>query len=256
MIEDREQMTEKLINLHLSDYEEKGIYLIFQDATHLILTKENIEKATTKFWEDPSKIPPEIKEVAQFQRCEFCPLRKMGGFCDALRPILPFLDILDRYVSFDKVTALYKPDEKELLHISDTTMQEALKYVSILSLTEYCQAGQKYKKYFWGIIPIMNAKNMSMRLYLNIYWLHKGEKGSINKLIAKFKEEITLTSQNQARRLNFICKNDAFLNAFVATQVTTEFLSMDIERITEESFANFGKLKTGQISQPSSVENR
>ena len=236
-------MTEegKSINLRLGDYEQKGLYLILKDSTRLRLTRENVERVTEKFWGDPAKIPPKVKEASEFQRCPVCPLRDSGGFCDGLRPILPFLEVVDKYVSFDKVKAVYTGDEKELFHISDSTMQQALKYVSILSLTQYCQTGRKYWKYFLGMIPLMGAEQIARRLYLNIYWLHKGEKESIDKLISKFKEEITISSKNQVKRLNLICKNDAFMNAFVVTQIITEFLSMDVEKVLKASFDSFEK---------------
>ena len=230
----------KLVNLQLSDYEQKGLYLIFPDSSRLVLTRENIERVTEEFWKDPARIPPKIKETSDFKLCPICPFRG-EGLCFAIRPILPFLEAVDKYVSYNKVTAVYKGEEKQLYHISDTTMQDALKYVSILSLTHYCQTGRKYWKYFFGVIPLMGAQGVATRLYLNIYWLHKGKIEEIENFISKFNEEIRITSENQVKRLNLICKNDAFMNAFVSTQVTTEFLTMDIEKILEAAFDAFEK---------------
>lgn len=228
-----------ITNLILSDYKEKGLYLLFKDSTRLILTKSNIEKTAAEYWSNPSKIPQAVKQTVEFQRCSFCPLKNRDDFCDALRPILPFLDVVDKYVSIDEVTAIYKGEEKELLRVSYTTMQEALKYLSILSLPQYCQIGRKYWKYFYGAIPLMNPKEIAGRGYLNAYWLHDGNRDKIINTFETFREDITATSQNQVKRLSLICKNDAFLNAFVNTQVITEFLNMDIEKITKESFEKF-----------------
>jgi len=224
--------------LQLGDYEEEGLYLILKDSTRLVLTRDNIEKVTSEFWKNPDKIPSNVKKAVDFQRCPFCPLKTKEDFCDALRPIVPFLDVVDKYVSFDEVKAIYKGKEKGLFHISDTTMQEALKYVSILSLTQYCQVGRRYWKYYLGIIPLMSAKDTASRLYLNIYWLHKGRKKDIDDIISRFNEELRITAQNQVKRLSLVCKNDAFMNAFVNTQLATEFLSMDIEKTLKASLEN------------------
>jgi len=227
------------LNLKLEDYQEKGLYIILPDSSRLVLTKSNIENTAGEFWKDPARIPQYVKEAAEFQRCSFCPLKGIDELCDAIRPIFPFLGIIDKYVSFDEVVAIYKGEEKELLHLADTTMQDALKFVSILSLTQYCQIGRKYYRYYFGVVPIMKPKGMASRLYLNIYWLHKADKESIAKLIKLFIEEMRITAQNQVKRLNLICKNDAFMNAFVNTQVVNEFLQMDIEKTVEASFNEF-----------------
>jgi len=61
--------------------------------------------------------------------------------------------------------------------------------------------------------------------------------------------------------MNLICKNDVFVNAFVSTQASTEFLSMDIERTAAKAFDEFDKdivenpktkLKVQQEFQPDS----
>jgi len=236
----RDSMAGK-IDICFEDYKEEGLYLILPDATRLELTRDNIEEVTKRYWEEPDKIPQRVRQAIDFQRCPFCPLKSHKDICDAIRPILPFLDIVDRYISFDKVEAIYKGTEKGIIHASYTSMQEALKYVSILSLTNYCKAGRKYFNYYYGIIPFTSGKDLACRMYLNMYWLHKGDKDEINKIISKFIEELRITSDNQVKRLNLICKNDAFMNAFVSTQVATEFLSMDIEKTLEKAFEEFGK---------------
>lgn len=187
-------MAEKgnVINLRLDDYKQKGLYLILQDSSRLILTRENIERLSEKYWEDPVKIPPKVKEAPEFQRCSICPLGESRGFCNGLGPILPFLEVVDKYVSFDKVKAVYRGDEKELFYVSDTTMQQALKYVCILSLTHYCEAGKKYLKYFLGTIPLMQSREIASRLYMNIYLLQEGQENAIHNLISKFKKEIQI----------------------------------------------------------------
>ena len=216
--------SDKTIALRLPDYQDTGLYLILKGLRTIELTRKNIEAITAEYWTDPRKIPQHIKDAMEFQRCTFCPMRKIGDFCDALRPVLPLLDVVDDYASFQEVTAIYKATEAKLYHIADTTMQQALRYISTLSITGYCQVGGKYLKYFSGILPIMNAVEIANRLYLNMYWIHGGDKKTVDKVIAEFNEAITHATQNQAARLRLICKNDAFVNAFALTQVISEVL--------------------------------
>jgi hypothetical protein len=228
----------RIVNLRLSDFEKEGLYLLFPDSTRLELTKENIEKVTNLYWQDLTKIPEDKRKAIEFQKCYFCPHRDKEDICDSIRPVLPFLDIVDQYVSYDKVMAVYKGNEDKLVHVRATTMQDALKYVSILSLMRYNLVLQKYWKYYYGIIPIMSGREVATRVYLNMYWLHKGNLGEIKEMIKRFGEELKVSSANQVRRLNLVCKNDAFLNAFVNTQLVTHFL-INIEDILTKSFNEF-----------------
>jgi len=228
----------RMINLTLSDFEKEGLYLLFPDSTKLELTKENIEKVTDSYWQDLTKIPEDKRKAIEFQKCYFCPHKNKEDICDSIRPVLPFLDIIDKYVSYDKVIAVYKGNEDKLVHVRATTMQDALKYVSILSLLRYNLVLQKYWKYYYGIIPIMGGREVATRVYLNMYWLHKGNLGEIKEMIKRFGEELKVSSTNQVRRLNLVCKNDAFMNAFVNTQLVTQFL-INIEDILTKSFNEF-----------------
>ena len=154
---------------------------------------------------------------------------------------------MDKYNSFDQVTAIYKGDDEELCHVSYTTMQRALRYISNLSLMAYCQVGRKYWKYFIGIIPIMDTQETANRLYLNMYWAHQGNIEAVDQTISKMSNEITITSQNQATRLRLICDNDAFLNAFVLTHMLTDILFENKDRKLKESLDNFERsTKRGQ----------
>lgn len=233
------QITEKTVELRLDEFKKEGLYLMLKSGNKLELTHENIEKVTTEFWEDENKIPSHLKQAIDFKRCDICPIKNRDDLCNAIRPVLPLLEILDDFVSHDEVVAIYKGKDRDLLHIADTTMQDALKFISILSLTGYCQLGRKYRKYFLGIILLMDAKQVAIRLYLNIYQYNQGNKETVDKTINCFKEDMTMTSKNQLKRLNLICKNDAFLNAIVNTQLATQLLTMDMESMLETAYTNF-----------------
>jgi hypothetical protein len=229
---------DRIVNLRMSDFEKEGLYLLFPDSTKLELTKENIGKVTQTYWQDFTKIPEDKRKAAEFQKCYFCPHRDKEDICDSIRPVLPFLDIVDNYVSYDEVIAAYKGNEDKLIHIRATTMQDALKYVSTLSLLRYNLVLQKYWRYYYGVIPIMSGKEIATRVYLNMYWLHKGNAEEIKETIKRFGEELRVSSANQVKRLNLVCKNDAFMNAFVNTQLVTQFLR-HMEDILVKSFNQF-----------------
>ena len=214
-----------IIHLQLTSYSQPGLYLRFKDGTQLSLTPENIERVTAEYWADPQKIAPDIKEAVDFQRCTICPLRKKTDLCDALRPILPLLSVVDRYNSYDSVLAVYKGTNNELYHVSDTTLQRAMRYISNLSLMSYCRLGRNYRKYFAGIIPVLATGEIANRLFLNIYWFHEGDAHIIDSVISNLNKDITMTTRNQLQRLRLICKNDAFLNAFILTHLMTEELN-------------------------------
>jgi len=106
---------------------------------------------------------------------------------------------------------------------------------------------QKYWKYYYGIIPIMGGREVATRVYLNMYWLHKGNLEEIKEMLKRFGEELRVSSTNQVKRLNLVCKNDAFVNAFVNTQLVTQFL-VNIESILTKSFDDFERSFQIQLS--------
>jgi hypothetical protein len=222
--------------LRLDDFTQKGLYLLFEDSTVLALTESNIESISERFWGDPEKVTADTRRNVDFHPCSICPEAGQDVMCYTLRPVLPFLEEIDRFFSFERVTAIYRGDEDRLLHIAEADMQTALQYVCILSLLSYCRVGRKYWKYYHGVIPIMGADSAVQRLYLNVYWIHKGDRTQINRFIEQFREEISVICGNVIRRLNLICKKDSFVNAFFHMQVAAELLSMDMDEVLKKTF--------------------
>jgi hypothetical protein len=229
----------KAINIALDSFIDEGLYLLFPDSTRIELTKKNIEGSSDEFWRDPSRITPDMKKAIDFQKCPFCPRKNKEDICDAIRPVLPFLGKIDKYLSFQEVTAIYKSSQDNMLHVKQTTMQDALQYVSILSLLRYNMILRKYWKYYYGVIPLMGGAEVAGRVYINMYWQHRGNKEELDKVIAQFKEELRISSENQVKRMNLVCKNDAFMNAFVNTQIVSQFLAMNIEDTIKKSLERF-----------------
>jgi hypothetical protein len=230
---------EKRIILEISKYGDKGLYMIFDSGAKIQLTDKIIRETAARFWNDTSKISSTVKEHITFQRCKHCPIRDTGGLCNSLQVILPFFNIIDRYQSFDRVIAVYKGDSQHLYYVGDTTMSEALKYTSILSLTQYCVFGIKHRKYFRGVIPISTPRELALQIYMNAYCLHKGNKQALDASFKEFIKGITESTSRQLERLRLICRNDAFLNAFVNTHVAGELLTMDMEKMLQQEFDKF-----------------
>jgi hypothetical protein len=235
-------MQRKPVQLALGDFEQQGLYLLLPDETKLILTRENVRKVTDEYWNSLDKIPLAVRQATEFQRCPFCPLKGQNDICDALRPVLPFLAVLDKYNSYDRVTVVYKGGSRDVYQVADISIQEGLKYLSILALTQYCQMGKRFWKYYFDIIPIMEGEEFAARLYLNIYWLYKGDQAQIKTALKTFDERTRIACGNQVRRLSLICKNDAFMGAFASMQAAVLFLALEEDIPLQKAFEAFGNM--------------
>lgn len=217
--------TGAFLNLKWDEFQREGLYLIFPDGSRLSMVKAEIERLAQEYWRDPEKISEEIKKTKEFQPCGHCPHYGEDVLCKALTPMLPYVDHVDKYMSYDKVTAVFREADASALHVSHTTMQQALKYMSFLSLLYYCEMGDRYQCYLKGVIPIMAGQAVAARIYSNMYLIHKGDDVVIEKMIVGFRKEVLESTRCLVKRLRLICKNDAFINAFVNTQVIMDALN-------------------------------
>lgn len=211
-----------------SEFSEPGLYLVMPDGERVVLTRKVIEQRTQALLDDPEALSPETRAAADYQPCDICPERDTAEICHAILTTLPFLDEIDRYMSYDRVTAIFRDPETHMLMLSETSMQEALQYISILSLVHYCEVGRKYSQFFEGINPLMPQLQIAAAVFRNMYMACQGDLQRISDTLQKMQEELMQTTQCQVKRLRLISKRDAFLNAFVATQSTTELLLMEI----------------------------
>lgn len=146
-------------------------------------------------------------------------------------PTLPFFDDIDRYVSYDRVTAVYRDSEEATLIVSETTMANALQFVTILSLTSYCEVGKAYEPFFKGVNPLMPLDKIGKAVFQNIYLAAKGNIKQAQKMVTKMSEEILHVAQCQTKRLRLISNRDAFLNAYVNTELITHFVSNELDAL-------------------------
>jgi hypothetical protein len=225
------------------DFNQNGLYLLFPGGGRIVLTRDKIESFAQTFESNLDQIPVEIRSAVAFQACPVCPERERAKFCHALPATLAFFEELKGFKSYDHVSAVYKGPGRGLVWVPETTMQEALQFVVILSLMYYCEVGKHYWKYFLGIHPLLSPEEMINRIHLNIYWDCQGDKPKVDKVLRTFGDEITCTCRCQVKRLGLICKNDALMNAFVNTQAQIEWLATSEGAVLEQSFEDF--LKNG-----------
>lgn len=224
-----------MLNLDTSAFPDPGLYLLLPDGGRLVLTRESIEKTTRAMLDAPDSIPAHVRAATEYKPCDICPERDSAEICHAIMPTLPFFDDIDRYMSYDMVTAVYREGEEEVFVVCKSRMADALQFVTILSLMNYCEVGQQYGLYFEGVNPLMPVDKIGKAVFLNIYLESEGDIDSIQNIINKMAENILHTAKCQTARLNLICKRDAFINAFVNTDLIIQYIKNELRNYIKKS---------------------
>jgi hypothetical protein len=209
-------------------FPDPGLHLLFPDGLRVDLSGKIIRETARRFLDDPERLPARVRAAADYQPCSICPMRETAEMCHAIMATLPFVDDMDRYVSYDAVTAVFREEGSGILHVAETTLQEALKYLGVLTLMHYCEVGHKYLAYFRGVIPLMPSEEIAWRVFHNLYFDCHGDIARIRTIVRRMQEEIQVTTRCQMARLRLICHNDAFLNALVAVNATAGWLDFDL----------------------------
>ncbi len=217
--------------LDMDRYQEEGLYIVTENGKEIRMTWETIDKESERLLQEIAVSKNEDFKRILLTTCTICTLP--NGLCYALRCILPFLTKIDEFRSYDKVTALFMGKDG-VLHVSHTTMQNALQYISILSFIVYCKAGQKYASFFEGINPLMSTSRISRELFLRIYKHCKGDHGKMVEFIGKFQKDVDLLLGNLMERVKQVCKNDAIVNALHKMHIITGFLGMQLDSKGED----------------------
>lgn len=234
-------MSQTMAMLDSASFTEPGLYLIWPDGNRLALTRTFISSWTEAMLNDPTRIPQEVRAATAYRPCDICPDRDRATICHAIMPVLPFIASVDAYMSYDSVTAVYRETAGGALGVVETTMQEALKFIAILSLTQYCEVGRKYEAYFQRINPLMSPPDIAAAVYPHVYLDACGDVSAVGKIIGTIRDELLLVVRCQMERLLLICTNDAFLNAFVSTYNVTELLFAELERCHSRSSSEISR---------------
>lgn len=210
--------------IDFSTFEEPGLYLLWPDGNRLTLTHSYITDCTQQMLDDPDRIPASVRAAAVYAPCDICPERDRAIICHAIKPVLPFLLDVDRYMSYDIVTAVYREVDSDMLTVAETTMQNALRFVCILSLTQYCEVGRKFGRYFARVNPLMPTSDIATAVYQNLFVQAGGDQKVIVSTIQTMGKELLHTTRCQMERVRLVCQQDAFVNAYVGTYTVVQLL--------------------------------
>jgi len=212
------------------------LYFVFPDQKQIEFSSAHVRAFAKDYLDSPAHVPDNVREAVDFQRCSVCPHVHEPGYCHALFPALSIFEAIDKYTSSEEVEVFYLDPFSNCLIAKDTSLQDALQCISILSLTQYCELGRRYHDYFLMVTPFMSASEMASRIYLNAFWLFDGDKERTKAQIKKFIEELRITIDCQVKRMRLISKNDAFLNAFAMTHILTDLMKLDMFEVVRLNF--------------------
>jgi hypothetical protein len=223
----------------LGDFEAGVLYFIFSDQKRVEFCSENVWAFAKEYLDSPEHIPDHVRKAVHFQRCRVCPELNEPGYCHALYPYLAIFDAVDRYPSYEKVQVFYLDPVSNYLSVKKTSLQNALQYVAILSVINYCEIGRQYKDYFFLVTPLMKISEIAWRVYLNAFWLFNGDKEKTTAQLKKFADVLEITIHCQVKRLGLISKNDSIVNAFILTHVLTDMLHRNMDESLKDGFEAF-----------------
>ncbi len=216
-------------NIDICSFPDSGLYLLLPDGERIVLTRSAIEEKTRALLDGPNAIPARIRAASDYQLCDTCPERDTSEICHAIIPSLAFFDNIDRFRSHSHVVAVYRDEDNDTLIISETTMQAALQFVTILSVTDYCELGQQYGRFFKGVNPLMPINMIGRAVFLNILHELRGSVEKMQTMIARMSEDLLNAAKCQIKRISLISSRDAFQNAFVNTELITHFVQFELE---------------------------
>jgi len=212
-----------------SQFSEPGLYLIFPDGSRMDLTRRRVEDVTEEYLSDPRLIPASMKAAAEYTPCAICPERDRARICHAVMPVLPFVEGFEGYLSCDSVKAVYREDEHSPLAVAETSMQKALQFISILSLTKYCEVGSSFAPYFKGVNPLMPVEGIADKVFGNMYLHLQGDVARVEEEATLMQEQTFVITECQVKRLRLISGSDALANAFANTHSVALLIFLSIK---------------------------
>lgn len=213
-------------------YRDEGMYVHCENGTVFNFSLKNVELLADEYWNNPEKINPEIRHNELFKTCSVCPYRGDDVLCSAIKPLLPFLENLNDFKSFDPVTVVFR-DANKVISVKETDMQNALQYLTDMSVFQYCEDMKRYKEYYSGIRPLRSTHENVQTLLLNIFWKSDGNKDKTRNTIKDLHKSIDITTRNCIDRINLICRSDAFKNAYIRTHILGDLIQGYSEKFLE-----------------------
>jgi hypothetical protein len=223
------------MNIEPGLLEKDGLYIYFKNGKILDLSKERIQTLGNQYWKDVSHLSNKLQRNKSLYLECICMIIPSRPECSAMKPLLPILDELESFSSHDNVGALYV-DRGIGHYFSTISLQHALKYLSDISLFDHCECTKKFRKYFRGIDPFMETKEAGCRLFMNIYWIEKGDRQLVNQIVKEMQKVFLFSARCCSKRLDNFCRSDALMNAYVISHGILFTLSMDIDRILNDYF--------------------
>ena len=221
------------MQIDLKTFRKDGMYLYLSDGRFMDFSKERIQQLGYVYWENPKKLPRHIRESKDFKTCTVCPFNGQDVLCSVMKPLLPFLEEMTTFSPQERVSVVYV-SRGLVQYVPETTMQKALQYITNMSLFEYCEDGKKYAQYFQGIHPFMTLNEAGSRLILNVYWGLKGDRERIVQVVEEMSREIEIMSQSCIKRLKSMCQSDAFIGAYVESQVLVGSLAREVKGMIKQ----------------------
>jgi hypothetical protein len=212
-----------------SDFPEPGLYLLFPDGERFDLTRRHIEEITGVYLSDARLIPASVKAAADYTPCTICPERHTARICHAIMPVLPFIQRFESFMSCDSVTAVYREDAQSSLVVAETSMQKALQFITILSLTKYCEVGRCFAPYFKGINPLMPVDLIAEQVFGNMYLHLRGDLAALEEQVSLMQEQTFVITSCQIKRLQLISRSDVLANAFANTHSVALLIFLTIK---------------------------
>lgn len=209
----------------------------FRDGRRVEFSPAQVRTFATEFLDSAEHVPDSVRRAAEFQRCSICPHAGEPGYCHALFPSLTVLASFDRYPSYEPVEVSYWDPALDGSTSKKTSLQKAMHGVSILSLTEYCEFGRRYRDLFLHVNPLMKLAAVASRIYLNAFWLSGGDPVATAECLKGLTDGLQVTIRCQLKRLRLICKSDSFQNAFASTHVLADLLETNLRGALDESLA-------------------
>ncbi len=221
------------------DLEPDVLHLFFEDGQRIAFSPQEVLERTRCAWEDPEVFPIEVKKAVELEPCEVCPLKDQVDLCHAIFPILHFAQAFDGRRSYERVTLVMRDSETKTLRIQETSVQEAVQPISILSLTNYCELGHKYHELFYGVMPFLTPNELILRLTMNAFWLADGNREAAEARLKSLFEDLDVTIQCQMERIRLVTKSDAFLNSFVRTHILAKLSHVTGAAVVDKAFEAF-----------------